>query len=115
MILVDRSKQLSEPPRWTRAGAVAVALVVLALAAGTVVAVIVSGGAKPLPRGCVEVTFASTLGAASERLCGAHAREACAAPAQNPALAAHGALRAACRKAGLPYAAGAAPKPPIGA
>ncbi len=77
--------------------------VVLALALGGVISVIASGGAKRLAPGCIEVTFASTLGGATDRRCGAHAREACAAPAQNPALAAHGALREACRKAGLAY------------
>jgi hypothetical protein len=109
MVMHEQSRRLSEPLRWTRAGTIAVALVVLVLAAGTVVAVVASSGAKRLPRGCIEVTFASTLGGASERLCGKLARQACATPAQNPALAAHGALRDACRKAGLPYGASPAP------
>jgi hypothetical protein len=112
MVMHEQSRRLSEPLRWTRTGTIAVALVVLALAAGTVVAVIASSGAKALPRGCIEVTFASTLGGAVDRRCGANAREACATPAQNPALAVHGALREACRKAGLPY--GPAPSPPTG-
>lgn len=103
MILADHSKHLSEPLRWTRGGRIAVAVAVAVLAIGAVVAVIASSGGKRLAPGCIEVTFASTLGAAAESLCGAHAREACAAPAQNPALAAHGALREACRKAGIPY------------
>ena len=38
-----------------------------------------------------------------QALVGARAREMCAKPAENPALAAHDALRDACRKAALPY------------
>lgn len=114
MILADHSKRLSEPLRWTRAGRLAVVVALVLLVGGTVAAVVASTGAKRLPAGCIEVTFASTLGGAAERLCGAHAREACAGPAQTPALAAHGALREACRKAGLPYSAAASPNPPIG-
>jgi hypothetical protein len=103
MVMHEQSRRLSEPLRWTRGGRIAVAVVVLVLAIGTVVAVLASGGSKPLAPGCIEVTFASTLGGAAERRCGPNAREACAAPEQNPALAAHGALREACRKAGFPY------------
>ncbi len=105
MILVDHSKHLSEPLRWTSAGRLAVIAVVALLAAGTVVAVVVSasGGGEKLAPGCIEVTFASTLGGAAERPCGARAREICADPEQNPGLAEHGALREACRRAGLPY------------
>ncbi len=105
MILVDHSKHLSEPLRWTSAGRVAMIAVVALLAAGSIAAVVVSatGGGEKLAPGCIEVTFASTLGAAIERPCGARAREACAEPGQNPGLAEHGALREACRKAGLPY------------
>lgn len=104
MVMQEQSKRLSQPLRWTRAGRLAVIVTVLVLAVGTVVAIIVSTGSeKKLAPGCIQVTFASTLGGATDRRCGEHAREACAAPAQNPALAAHGALREACRKAGLPY------------
>lgn len=103
MVMHEQSRRLSEPLRWTRGGRIAVAVVVAVLAIGTVVAVVASSGGKRLAPGCIEVTFASTLGAAAESLCGARAREACATPAQNPALAAHGALREACRKAGIPY------------
>ncbi|HEX3691842.1 MAG TPA: hypothetical protein VHU13_00730 [Solirubrobacteraceae bacterium] len=101
----EQSRRLSEPLRWTRGGRIAVIAVVALLALGTTVAVVISatGGGEKLAPGCIEVTFASTLGAAVDRRCGAHAREACARPGENPALAAHGALREACRKAGLPY------------
>jgi hypothetical protein len=103
MVMHEQSRRLSEPLRWTRGGRVAVAAVIAILVAAATIGVVASSGGKRLPRGCIEVTFASTLGAATDRRCGAHAREACAAPGQNPALAAHGALREACRRAGLPY------------
>ena len=103
MVMQEQSKRLAQPLQWTGAGRVAVILTVLVLAIGTVVAVIASTGKEKLAPGCIQVTFASTLGGATERRCGARAHEACAAPQQSPALAAHGALREACRKAGLPY------------
>jgi hypothetical protein len=99
----EQSRRLSEPLRWTRAGRIAVAIVLAALAVGTVIAVVASTGGKRLAPGCIEVTFASTLGAAVEHPCGARARDVCAHPGENPGLAEHGALRAACRRAGLPY------------
>lgn len=103
MVMHEQSRRLSEPLRWTRAGRIAVALVVVALAVGTAAAVIASTAGKRLAPGCIEVTFASTLGAAAIHPCGARAREVCANPAQSPGLAEHGVLRDACRKAGLPY------------
>lgn len=103
MVMMDQSKRLSEPLRWTRGGRVAViAAGALLLAALVTVAVIAStSGARRA--GCIEVTFASTLGAAVIHPCGAKARTLCANPAENPAAAAHNALRDACRQAGLPY------------
>jgi hypothetical protein len=107
MIMIDHSKRLSEPLRWTRAGRWAVVVAGVAiLAALAVVAVIASTSGSGLRAGCIEVTFPSTLGAAVTRQCGSAARSTCAAPAQNPGLAAHGALRQACGRAGLPYGTG---------
>lgn len=106
MVMQEQSKRLAQPLRWTRAGRVAVIVTVLVLAVGTVVAVIASTGKETLAPGCIEVTFASTLGAAVVHPCGARAREVCAKPAENPGLAEHGKLRDACRRAGLPYASG---------
>lgn len=104
MIMVDQSKRLSRPLGWTKAGRLATILVGGALLA-IVVAVVVIASTRDSspPPGCIEVTFASTLGAAVEHPCGARAREVCAHPEQNPGLTEHGALHAACRKAGLPY------------
>jgi len=103
MVMFEQSKRLSEPLRWTRAGRWAVAVVVALLLAGTAIAIVGSTGSERLRPGCIEVTFASTLGAAAVHPCGAKARQMCASPSENPALAANGALREACRRAGLPY------------
>jgi hypothetical protein len=104
MIMIDQSKRLSEPLRWTRTARLAViSASALLVAALVVVAVIASTSGPSRRAGCMEVTFASTLGGAAVHPCGAKARAMCANPAQNPALAAHDALRDACRQAGLPY------------
>jgi hypothetical protein len=103
MVMQEQSKRLSQPLRWTRAGRVGVILALVLLLGGTVATILASTTAKKLAPGCIEVTFASTLGAAVVHPCGARAREMCASPAESPGLAEHGALREACRKARLPY------------
>jgi hypothetical protein len=47
------------------------------------------------------VTFASTLGGATEHACGAQARAVCASPGAFKGVADE--LRAACRRAGFPF------------
>ncbi|HEX3392072.1 MAG TPA: hypothetical protein VHS55_05890 [Solirubrobacteraceae bacterium] len=106
MVMQEQSKRLAQPLQWTRAGRLAVIVTVVVLAVGTVVAVVASTKTETLAPGCIQVTFASTLGAAEAHPCGARAREVCANPAENPGLAEHGRLRDACRRAGLPYATG---------
>lgn len=104
MIMIDQSKRLSQPLRWTRAGRLAVAAVAAVLLAATIVAVIaVSTDSSKPGKGCIEVTFPSTLGAAAQHACGAKARDLCAHPGESPGLADKGALERACRRAGLPY------------
>jgi len=104
MVMIDQNKRLSEPLRWTRMGRIAVIVAgALLLAALATVVVIASTSGSGRRVGCIEVTFASTLGAAVIHPCGAKARALCANPAENPAAAAHEALREACRQAGLPY------------
>ena len=104
MVMIDQNRRLSEPLHWTRAGLIAViAAGSLLLAALVTVAVLASTSGTSRGAGCIEVTFASTLGAAVIHPCGARARELCANPAENPAAAAHDALLDACRQAGLPY------------
>jgi hypothetical protein len=105
--MIDQSKRLSEPLRWTRAGRLAVLAVAVALLVAVVaVAVIASTSSSPQRAGCIEVTYASTLGGATMHACGSRARYTCARPAENPAAAAGGVLREACRRAGLPYGHG---------
>jgi hypothetical protein len=104
MVMVGQQKRLSQPLRTPRAGKIAaVAVAGSLLAALLAVLVIAFTGGSARGAGCIEVTVASTLGGAVTHACGAHARGICAAPAETPVLAAHGALRQACNRAGLPY------------
>jgi hypothetical protein len=104
MIMMDQSKRLSEPLRWTRTSRLAViAACALLVASLATVAVVAATRGTASRAGCIEVTFASTLGAAAIHPCGAQARTLCAKPADNPAAVAHGHLLEACRQAGLPY------------
>ncbi len=102
--MVGQQKRLSEPLRWPRGARLALAGAGASLIAAAIAVVLIASANAPKHRaGCIEVTFASTLGAAITHACGARARAMCADPAENPGLAAHGALKAACRQAGLPY------------
>jgi hypothetical protein len=104
MIMMDQSKRLREPLRWPRTGRLAlIAAIALLVVAMATVAVIASTSGPSRRVGCIEVTFASTLGAAVIHPCGPVARRLCANPSENPAVAAHGALREACKQANLPY------------
>lgn len=104
MVMIDQNKRLSEPLRWTRAGRIAmISAAALLVAALATVAVLAATNGHAHKAGCIEVTFATSLGGGVMQPCGAHARAACAHPAEYPAAAAHNALRDACRKAGLPY------------
>jgi hypothetical protein len=102
MIMIDQSKRLSEPLRWGRRerGIVAALLACIVLAAAGLGAYALTSGA-PARRDCIEVTFASTLGGATEHACGAQARAVCASPQAFKRAAAE--LRAACRRAGFPF------------
>jgi len=102
MIMIDRSKRLSEPLHWGRRekAAIAAILACVALAVIGLGAYALTSGA-PARRDCIEVTFASTLGGATEHACGARARIVCASPGAFHKAAAE--LRAACRRAGFPF------------
>lgn len=102
MIMEDRSKRLSEPLRWGRReqAMVATLLACAALALVGLATFALTGGA-PSRRDCIEVTFASTLGGATEHACGARARAVCASPSAFRKAAPE--LRAACRRAGFPF------------
>jgi hypothetical protein len=102
MIMFDQSRRLSEPLHWgRRERAVVAALItcVVLVAAGLGAYALTSG--SPARKDCIEVSFASTLGGATEHACGPTARKVCA----SPGLFKHveDALRASCRRAGFPF------------
>jgi len=80
MIMQEQSRRLSQPLRWERREKtiVAVMLGCVVLAVAGLGAYALTSGAPPR-RDCIEVTFASTLGGATEHACGAQARAVCAA------------------------------------
>jgi hypothetical protein len=100
----EQSRRLSEPLRWGRRekGAVAALLACVVLAAIGLGAYALSSGA-PARKGCIEVTFASTLGGAYVHECGGQARNMCASPGALKGVS--DALRAACGRAGYPFGA----------
>jgi hypothetical protein len=104
MIMQDQSRRLSEPLRWGRRekAIVAVMLACVALIVVGLGAYAVTTGA-PGRKDCIEVSFASTLGGATEHACGAQARRVCATPGAFKHVAAE--LHASCRRAGFPFAA----------
>jgi hypothetical protein len=102
MIMQDHSRRLREPLTWGRrerfaVGALAAVLVCAAIA---LVAFGLTSGATAR-KDCIDITFASTLGAAAEHACGAQARAICASP--QPFRSSAQELRAACTRAGFPY------------
>jgi hypothetical protein len=102
MIMHDQSRRLSEPLRWGRREKtiVAVLLSCVALALAGLGAFALTSGA-PARAGCIQLTFASTLGAAQVHECGAKARHLCAAPQAFHSIAEE--VRAACKRAGYPF------------
>jgi hypothetical protein len=103
MIMIDRSRRLSEPLRWGRREKVAIAtLISLFVLAGVGLGAYALTSGSTGRRDCVTVTFASTLGGADLHACGARARRVCASGAFR-GIASE--LRAACRHAGLPFKA----------
>lgn len=102
MIMMDQSKRLSEPLRWGRREKTVVATVLvcaLLILAGLGAYALTSG--SPGRKDCIEVTFASTLGGATEHGCGAQARKVCASPGAFKHVEAE--LRESCRRAGFPF------------
>jgi hypothetical protein len=102
MIMVDQSKRLSQPLRWGRRekAVVAVLLTCLLLAVVGLGAFSLTSGSRE-PADCVDVTFASTLGAARLHACGGKAKTMCASPGPSKEIAEP--LREACRRAGYPF------------
>ncbi|MDQ6811223.1 MAG: hypothetical protein M3Z95_04935 [Actinomycetota bacterium] len=103
MIMMDRSRRLSEPLRWGRRErtAIAAVLVCVALAILALGVFALTSGSRARAD-CVNVTFASTLGGAELHACGSRARRVCASGAFR---AIQQELRAACDRAGLPFRA----------
>jgi|SRR5450759_491487 hypothetical protein len=101
MVMIDQSKRLSEPLRWTPAGRVAVVVAGACLLAAVIaLAVFALTGAPRARVGCIDVTFPSTLGGAMVHTCGQRAREQCASPRSIPLPVR--VVEYACRQAGLP-------------
>jgi hypothetical protein len=101
MVMQEQARRLSEPLQWGRAQkrTVALALTLLVLAVAGLGAYALTSG-SPARHDCVDVTFASTLGGASLKGCGVHARAICAS-GEFPRLAAE--LQSACAHAGFAY------------
>jgi hypothetical protein len=102
MVMFEQSRRLSEPLRWGKRErtAIAVLLSCLALALlGLGVYALTSGA--PARADCVDLTFASTLGAANIHACGGRAKALCASPGGLHGVEAE--LRVACRRAGYRF------------
>jgi hypothetical protein len=102
MIMQDQSRRLSQPLQWGRRERTIVAIMLSCVALAVIglgVFALSSGG--PARRDCIEVTFASTLGGATEHACGPAARRVCASSEGFAHVAAE--LRAACLRAGFPF------------
>jgi hypothetical protein len=104
MIMSDQSRRLSEPLRWGRREKtiVAVLLSCVLLAAIGLGAFALTSGSPPR-KGCIEVTFASTLGGAELQGCGTRARSICASGSFHSIREE---LQAACARAGYPFKSG---------
>jgi hypothetical protein len=102
MVMFEQSRRLSEPLRWGRREKAIVAALLSCVAVAAIALVIFGVSSGSQTRGdCVQVTFASTLGAAEVKGCGSRARELCASGADFRSAEAN--LKAACRRAGFPF------------
>jgi hypothetical protein len=101
MVMFEQSRRLSEPLRWGRRekAVIAALLSIAVLALIGLGAYALSSGARART-GCIDVTFASTLGGADLQGCGARARAICAS-GSFPHIEHE--LATACRRAGLPF------------
>src|ERR1700677_791337 len=101
MIMFEQSRRLSEPLRWGRRektiAAVLISCVVLALA-GLGAYALTTGA--PARKDCIQLTFASTLGAGFVHEGCAQARRLCATP--NPSREIGQELDEECRRLGFP-------------
>jgi hypothetical protein len=102
MIMFDQSRRLSEPLQWGRREKTVVAMLLgcLTLAVAGLAAYGLSKGSSARAD-CIDVTFASTLGGADLKGCGAQARQICAGGHEFRSIQPE--LKAACRRAGFPF------------
>ncbi|HXC22967.1 MAG TPA: hypothetical protein VNU28_00150 [Solirubrobacteraceae bacterium] len=102
MIMENRSRRLSEPLRWGRREKAIVTVLASCILLGLIGlgAFALTSGSRE-PKDCVDVTFASTLGAAHMHACGARAKTLCAAPDASKEIAQS--LKLACRRAGYRF------------
>ena len=98
----NHSRRLREPLQWGRRERLVIGgvLAVLVCASIALLAFGLTSGAAAR-KDCIDITFASTLGAAAEHACGAQARAICASP--QPFRSSAQELRAACARADFPY------------
>ena len=101
--MVGQQRRLAQPLTWGTRERWAVGAAVAALCAGVVALVLVAALGGHSGRGCIDATFASYTGAATEHACGAQARAACSQGPGAYSGTAGQALATACRRAG--YAA----------
>jgi hypothetical protein len=102
MIMENQSKRLSVPLGMGRREKtiVAVLLSCLLLVVVGLGAFALTSGSKE-PKNCVDITFASTLGAARIHACGGRAKTLCASPGASKEIAQS--LKQACLRAGYPF------------
>jgi hypothetical protein len=105
MVMMDQSRRLSEPLKWTRAGklsiiAVSIVLAVCVIGAGAYG--LVHGFGTHRTPGCIDVIVPSTLGGADVHACGPKARQLCGAPS-GAGLAGNESLRSQCRREGYVF------------
>ena|ERR1700689_1084089 len=105
MIMQDQSRRLSEPLSWGRREKTAVAAVLscVVLALLGLGAYALTSGA-PARKGCIDLTFASTLGGGHIHDCGSQARALCASPKPSRQFAVE--LREDCKREGYPFETG---------
>lgn len=100
--MFEQSRRLSEPLRWGRREKAIVAVLIgcLTLAVAGLAAYGLSKNSSTR-RDCIDVTFASTLGGADLKGCGAQARRICASGHEFRSIQPE--LKLACRRAGFAF------------
>jgi hypothetical protein len=104
MIMVGQAERLKRQHHWGAREKLAIVALLACLLVGVVVAAIYAAQAPSQggeSAGCIDITFASTLGAAEEHACGKQARLACASGLSSDSTF-QSALRVQCKRAGYP-------------